>query len=226
MVDLVGVSALAIALGKSKGTISKHADKGKIPVADRDKSGAPLFDVEQVRAVYDSNMNVAMRRTGGAVEPPAPPELEDEADDSPDELEQTERRSVSSAPAAPREPSGLLRQQVVEKQLKNRRLLRAIGEDEGRLVLRAIVEEEQVTAARKTRDSILAFFADRASAAYAFAGQPRTEAEWRVWLSEQATEAFNRHAATLALEAEDGDEFSDEQSDAPGSRETHAAGVD
>jgi len=214
MPDLVGVSALADALGKSKGMISKHAKAGKIPVADRDKNKAPLFDVEQVRASYENNMNVAMRRDGAAAieRPPAPP-LEDEDDG---ELEQAgERRSATPT----REPSGLLRQQVVEKQLKNRRLVQQLGKDEGLLVLRSIADEDGVTAARKTRDAVVGFMADRASAAYAFAGQPRTEAEWRVWLSEQATEAFNRHAATLALE--ESDEFGDEQPDESVAGEPH-----
>jgi hypothetical protein len=50
--------------------------------------------------------------------------------------------------------------------------------------------------------------ADKASSAYAFAGTPRTEADWRVWLAERVRDVFNAFEATLALE--DDDEFTDE----------------
>ncbi len=210
---LVGVSELATALGRSKGTISKHAAAEKIPVADRTPDGAPLFDVDQVRAAYENGINPLMRRQGEAVaagDRPAP-DLEDdgqgaEGADRGAELEPTgERRSGSPAP---RVPSGLLQQQILDRQLRNRRLVRQIGEDEARLVLRAIVEDEQTTMARRTRDLVAGYLADKASAAYAFAGTARTEAEWRVWLGERATEAFNHLASTLALE--DDDEFEDD----------------
>jgi hypothetical protein len=193
---LVGVSELAA---------------GKIPVASRDENGAPLFDVEQVQAVYESGINPLMRRQGGAIEGPAPaPDLDEEYEEEAAGAEQEqsgERRSASQP--QPRAPGGLLQQQILDRQLRNRRLVRQIGEDEGRLVLRAVVEDEQTTMARRTRDLVASFLSDKASAAYAFAGTPRTEAEWRVWLSERATEAFNHLASTLSLE--DDDEFEDEQ---------------
>jgi hypothetical protein len=208
---LVGVTELATALGRSKGTISKHAAADKIPVAGRDANGAPLFDVDQVRAAYENGINPLMRRQGEAIEGEMPaPLLEAEVAEGADrgaelETEAPERRSGSPAPRA---PGGLLQQQILDRQLRNRRLVRQIGEDEGRLVLRAVVEDEQTTMARRTRDLVAGFMADKASAAYAFAGTPRTEAEWRVWLSERVTEAFNHLASTLALE--DDDEFEDD----------------
>jgi len=217
MADLVGVSELARQLKKSKGTISKHAEAGKIPVADRDKNGAPLFDVDQVRQAYEPNINPLMRRQGEPVAPPAkqpdldiavdqPVGADDQVDDDQDDTA-GERRSVGSGGG----DKTLLQEQVTERQLRNRRLTRQIGEDEGRLVLRSIVEEEQTTMARQTRDAVTAYLGDKASAAYAFAAQPRTESEWRVWLSERSREAFNHFESTLALQ--DDDEFDeDEQS--------------
>ncbi len=209
---LVGVTELAAALGRSKGTISKHAAADKIPVADRTPDGAPLFDVDQVRAAYENGINPLMRRQGEAIAGgTAAPDLEDDDQDAEGadrgaELETGgERRSGSPAPRA---PSGLLQQQILDRQLRNRRLVRQIGEDEARLVLRAIVEDEQTTMARRTRDLVAGYLADKASTAYAFAGTARTEAEWRVWLGERTTEAFNHLASTLALE--DGDEFEDD----------------
>jgi hypothetical protein len=200
---LIGVTACAAAVGKSAGTISKHAKAGKIPVADRDGNGAPLFDVDQVRHAYENGINPLMRRHGDAVQPgDAVPAFDPEEGAAP------ERRSV---PAAPRGLSGLQQQVVTEKQLKNRRLVRQIGEDEGRLVLRAVVDDEQTTLARRTRDSVTGFMGDKASAAYAFAGTPRTEADWRVWLLERTREAFNHFAA--ALDLEDDDEFGEHDVD-------------
>jgi hypothetical protein len=75
---LVGVSQLAAALGRSKGTIRKHANERKIPAAERDTRGNPLFDVDQVRAVYEQGINSLMRRQGAPVQGAMPtPELED-----------------------------------------------------------------------------------------------------------------------------------------------------
>jgi DNA methylase len=116
---LVGVTQLAAALGRSKGTISKHADAGKIPVAERDARGNPLFDVDQVRAVYEQGINPRMRRQGAPVHGTMPaPELEDD-----DELEQPERRSPGPRPSnAGTGGSGLQQQLVMERRLRNRRL--------------------------------------------------------------------------------------------------------
>jgi hypothetical protein len=224
MADLVGVQDCAAAVGRAKGTISKHAASGKIPVAGKDDRGNPLFDVEQVRQAYENNINPLMRRRGEAVSASnAEPELE--ADPEEDERSAVEQRRSwgASHPAAPVAGSGLLKHQVVERQLRNRRLIRQIAEDEGRLVLRAVVDSEQATMARRTRDAVTAFLADRASTAYAFAGQSRTEAEWRVWLVEQGREAFNHFASTLSLEGDD--EFGDERSDDGDAGEAGSAAV-
>lgn len=197
---LVGVRDLAKALGKSQGTISKHAAAGKIPVAERDEKGNPRFDVDEVRRAYENNVNPLMRRHGAAVEPPTDDDRDEESGDG----DGGERRSAPS----PRASSGLLRQQTLERQLRNRRLLRQIAEDEGLTVLRRDVELEQTTIARRTRDAVTNGMADKAGAAYAFAGTPRTEADWRVWLVERSREVFNTFEATLALENDD--EFGDE----------------
>lgn len=194
----VGVSSLASALGISKGTVSKQAAAGKIPIADRDDKGNPLFDVAAVRRARDTNLNPLMRRDA---EPSLPlVDQESETEDSP-----PERRSPSG-----RTPSALVEQQRLEKQLKNRRLLRQVADDEGLLVLKDVAAEESMTMARRTRDGVTALMADKSSALYAFIGQqPRTESELRVWLQEHATLAFNDTAQAIA--AEDGDEFDDDR---------------
>lgn len=196
---LVGVSALAATLGIGKGTISKQAAAGKIPVAERDAKGNPLFDVEAVRAARGANLNPLMRRTVAA---------DDNGREEPDGAfagdEPGERRSGPG----PRPPSALVEQQKLEKQLKNRRLLRQVADDEALLVLKSVVEETTMTLSRRTRDGVTGQMTDKASALYAFIGQqPRTESELRVWLQETTALAFNETAQAIA--AEDGDEFDD-----------------
>ena len=199
MTELLGVSALAEKIGVAKGTISKQAASGKIPIAGRDGKGAPLFDLKAVEEARDKNLNPLMRREQAPAEVRAPADG-DESDASP------ERRSVG-----PRPPSALVEQQKLEKQLKNRRLLRQIAEDEGLIVLRAIVEADQLTMARRTRDGVTSKMADKASTLYAFVFErPRTEAELRVWLSEQSGAAFDETARDIAQEDEG--EFEDVQS--------------
>jgi hypothetical protein len=216
---LLGVQQLAHALGVSKSTVSKRASAGSIPIADRDGRGHPLFDVDQVRAAWSSNVNPLMRRRGDDVAPPAAPQLED------DELEDSrpagERRSTSAP--APREPSGLLRQQVVERQLRNRRLVRQLAEDEGLLVLAREVENAQTTIARQTRDGVTAFVADGAAELYAFVAQQRTEGELRIWLSQRSGRAFDE--VERALEAETGDEFDDGANAAGNGQQPRDAGA-
>lgn len=205
MVDLVGVSELARRLQVGKGTLSKQAAAGKIPIATRDENGYPLFDVEAVRTARTYNLNPLMKRDGHTPrEETAPSGIPPGGGDDAAAEASTERRSGA---AGPRPPSALVEQQKLEKQLKNRRLFRQLAEDESLLVLGSVVDSDQTTMARRTRDAVTAFLADKASAAYAFAGQPRTESEWRVWLGERAREAFNHFASTLALE--DDDEFED-----------------
>lgn len=201
---LVGVQALAAALGVHKGTISKRAAAGSIPVAERDGNGFPLFDVDAVRAAWDRNVNPLMRRAGAPVEPPgrlAPPI---DADDDAEEA-YSERRSPAAAGDRP--TSGLLQQQVVERRLRNRRLLRQLGEDEGLFVLKLEVERAVVTMARQTRDGVAGQLADYAAELYAYVAQPRTESELRIWLSEHTSRAFDEVEKTMA--AEKGDEFGD-----------------
>lgn len=202
MTTLLGVSALARALGKGKGTVSKQAAAGKIPVAERDTQGNPLFDLEAVRAAQADNLNPLMRRTSAATDSPVDPE-----DAAPDGAVMAERRSPERA------PSGLVQQQQLEKQLKNRLLLRKIATDEGLVVLRSVVDEDQTTMARRTRDGVTGQMADKASALYAFVGErPRTEAEFRVWLDEHTGQAFDEVSRLIAQEDED--EFGDgEQSE-------------
>lgn len=232
---LVGVSELAAALvpPRSKGTISKHAAAGKIPVADRDANGAPLFDVAAVQAAYENGINPLMRRRGGAVAAAGAGAIEassadDAADDQVDDDQagpesggDRERRSHYAGGSAP-EPSGLQRQLILERQLRNRRLVRQVADDEGLLVLRSIVENDTMTLARQTRDGVAAAMADCAGKLSAFCAQPRSEAELRVWLGEHTGQAFDQ--VEKAIAAEKGDEFNAE-SDAgePGAPDTAAA---
>ena len=198
---LLGVQALAIELGVGKGTVSKHATAGKIPVADRDDKGHPLFDVDAVKAAWPNNINPLMRRRGVAVPPPAAPLLDDAAGAA----DLDDRRSAAGQP---RQQSGLLQQQVFERRLRNRRLLRQVGEDEGLFVLRSIADNDAMTLARQTRDGVSAQMADFAGELYAFVGkQPRTEGELRIWLNEHTGKAFDE--VEKALAAEKGDEFGD-----------------
>lgn len=203
----VGISELARQLGVGKGTLSKQAAAGKIPVADRDAKGNPLFDVEAVRTARDKNLNPLMRRDPLAAAPEGPADPSASADDEDDA---TERRSVPEPGRGPRPASALVEQQKLEKQLKNRRLLRQVAIDEGLLILKSVSDEEKVTLARRTRDGVIAQISDQASALYAFTRQPRTEAELRVWLGERAGIAFNEVAK--AIDAEEGDEFDDAES--------------
>lgn len=204
--DLVGVSALAAALGRSKGTISKHAESGKIPVADRDASGFPLFDVGQVRAAYESSVNPLMRRRGAAaVDADGSDEAPDDA--GPDPAAESERRSLGIE----REPSGLLKAQITERNLRNRRLAGDLATREGALVLKAVVDNDVVTMARQTRDGVAAQMADYAGKLYAFAARQPTEGELRVWLNEHTGAAFDE--VEKAIAAEKGDEFGEPDDD-------------
>jgi hypothetical protein len=204
----VGISELARQLKVGKGTLSKQAAAGKLPIADRDGNGHPLFDIEAVRQAREQNLNPLMKRTK-EITPPAAG-----ADDvmvgpgtAGDGL--PERRSVG-----PRPPSALVEQQKLEKQLKNRRLFRQIGEDEGLFILRREAEETSTTMARQTRDGVTAQLADFASKLYAFVGQQaRSEAELRVWLAEHAGAAFDE--VEKAIATEQGDEFDNDGSESP-----------
>ncbi len=197
---LVGVQQLARELGVAKGTVSKRAAAGTIPVADRDKNGFPLFEVEAVRLAWANNSNPLMRRRGAEVE--ASREFHDDADAEVDEDYRRER-----VPRETREPSGLLEQQVVERKLRNRRLVRQLGEDEGLFVLKAIVDNDVMTLARQTRDGVTAQLADFSSRLYAFVSSARSEGELRIWLTEHAGLAFDELEKAFA--ADKGDEFGD-----------------
>ena len=199
--ELIGVSALARALGIAKGTVSKQAAAGKIPVAQRDAQDNPLFDLDAVKLAREKNLNPLMRRDAGG------------GDTEPDDLLDRERGSAGNDEdgaageaerRSPRPPSGLVQQQQLEKQLKNRLLLRKVAEDEGLLCLRSIVNDDQTTFARRTRDGVTGQMADKASSLYAFIGErPRTEAELRVWLDEHTGQAFEEVAKLIAQEDED-----------------------
>ena len=222
---LVGVQELARALGVAKGTVSKRAAAGTIPVADRDRNGFPLFDVEAVRIAWSNNSNPLMKRrgvnvdvgVGGFEDGAGEPEEDDEGDND----DRGERHSPR-LPREPREPSGLLEQQVVERKLRNRRLVRQLGEDEGLFVLKAVVENEVTTLGRQTRDGVTAQVADYASKLYAFISTARSEGELRIWLTEHAGLAFDE--VEKALAAEQGDEFvNGEATDVPGTADAVAA---
>lgn len=200
--ELLGVSALGAKLGIGKSTISKHAAAGKIPIAKRDGKDRPLFDLDQVLLARKDLNELMRRREGGAADVEA--EDDDEGGEDAGQRDLLERRSADT----PRAPSALQVAALTEKQLKGRKLIGELAAREGLTVLRSVVELDQTTIARRTRDTVTNGMADKASAAYAFAGTPRTEADWRVWLAERTREIFNAFEATLALE--DDDEFTDE----------------
>jgi hypothetical protein len=75
------------------------------------------------------------------------------------------------------------------------------------LVLKAVAENDAMTLARQTRDGVAANMADFSGELYAFAAKPRTEGEWRIWLTEHTGRAFDE--VDKALAAEKGDEFGD-----------------
>jgi hypothetical protein len=94
--------------------------------------------------------------------------------------------------------------------------------DEGLLVLKSIVDADQMTMARRTRDGVTGQMIDYAGALYAFVGdKPRTEAELRVWLQERTAQAFDEVARAMA--AEDEDEFDDADALEPGTPLSAAA---
>lgn len=218
---LMGVSEYAAHAGVTKGTISKQIARGVIPVASRDKRGHPLVDPEAADQARDGTLNALMRRTGppdsrgaeaadAAAVTSGDPEGASAAssDPAPDE-----RRS--SGASAPRGSSGLVEQQVLERKLRNRSLLRDNEIAEGRFVLRDVVEREQTTLARATRDKITAAVVDMSAALYGFTRQPRTEAELRVFLKDKIDAAFMGLADELRgdLDDEFGDDATDEGSD-------------
>ena len=183
--ELVGVTACAAAVGLSKGTISKYADGGKIPVAERTKSGAPLFVVEDVRRALPDNVNENMRR--------------DPAADVDGDLADDERRSPDARPS-------LKSVMIEERQTRTRGLQLRQAQDEGLLVSAEDVAHEMTTTARGTRDAVEQHVADAAGRAYAFAGQPRVEGEWRIFLIGIVREAFAERERALAQEAEESDD--------------------
>lgn len=205
-VELLGVSALAAKIGIGKSTISKHAAAGKIPIAKRDAKDRPLFDLGQVLLARKDLNELMRRREGGAA-------AADSADDDDYAAEGTGQRDLLERRSGdvPRAPSALQVAALTEKQLKGRKLIGELAARESVTVLKSVVDLDQTTLARRTRDTVMAFLSDKASAAYAFAGQSRTEAEWRIWLTEQSREAFNALAAQLAVE--DDDEFDGDRDD-------------
>ncbi len=198
--DLLGVTALAEKIGVAKSTVSKQAHSGKIPVADWTDEGAPLFDLAEVEKAREANLNPNMRRD------------DDEADDG------NERRSQSGRPM-----SGLTAVMIEERQVRTRSLQLKQAVDEGLLVIAAEVEREQTTTARATRDAVQQYVADCDGKAYAFAGQPRTQAEWRHFLIGIVRDAYAERERSLAEEADD--ELDDDIDAAGGNAEPQSAGT-
>ena len=220
----VGVQALARVLNVAKGTVSKRARAGSIPVAERDKNGHPLFDVEEVRRVWDNNANPMMRRRGETVAPSTEqPSLDDDGGE--DEFEDDSERRLAPRHVEP-EPGSLQAQLVLERRLRNRRLLGQLAGDEGLFVLKAVIDNDVMTLARQTRDGVSAQLADFAGRLYAFVSEARSEGELRIWLTEHTGKAFDE--VEKALAAEKGDEFGNgnepvESDEQPGASDADAA---
>lgn len=185
--DLIGVTELANALGYSKGTISKHAKAGKIPVEQRDADGAPLFDLAKVRAALPQNVNENMRRDTAA---------------DPDAPSDERRSSDDDAKAGPTLNSVM----IEERQVRIRSLQLKQLEQEGALVSAAEIALEIATSARATRDAVEQHIADQAGKTYAFAVEPHNEGEWRLYLINLVREAYAERDRALALEAEESDD--------------------
>lgn len=181
--DLIGVTALAKELGLSKGTVSKQADAGKIPVAERAADGSPLFDLAVVLATRGDSINPLMRRgDAGAIEADEP-----------------ERRSSDAEPRGPSLNSVM----IEERQVRTRGLQLRQAQDEGLLVVAADVERDRTTIARGTRDAVEQYVADGAGKAYALAGKSATEGEWRLFLTALVRDGFAERERALALETDD-----------------------
>lgn len=180
--DLMGVTALAEKIGVSKGTVSKQARAGKIPVARYTDEGAPLFDLAAVLAARDDNLNPNMRRDDAAAD---------------DEEDAGERRSPG------RSPSGLTAVMIEERQVRTRSLRLKQAQEEGLLVIASEVERDQTTEARATRDSVTQYVADCDGKAYAFAGKQPTQAQWRHFLIGIVRDAYAERERALAEEADD-----------------------
>jgi hypothetical protein len=182
--DLIGVTAVANAIGVAKSTVSKQAYAGKIPIARFTDDGDPLFDLDKVREARDANLNPNMRR---------------EVDEAPDD----ERRSLDAPGAQHRAASGLTAVMIEERQVRTRGLQLKQAMEEGLLVVASEVERERTTIARGTRDAVEQHVADGAGKAYAFAAKPRTEGEWRIFLTSLVRDAFAERELALAQETDD-----------------------
>lgn len=200
--ELIGVTALAEKIGKSKGTVSKQAHAGKIPVAEFTEEGAPLFDLEEVLAAGDDNLNPNMRRGD---------------DDGAEAGDDRERRSPG------RSPSGLTAVMIEERQVRTRSLQLKQAADEGLLVIAAEVERERTTEARATRDSVTQYVADCDGKAYAFAAKQPTQAQWRHFLISIVRDAYAERERALAEEADD--ELDDDSLDGEGAGSAEPAGT-
>ena len=210
---VIGVTALAEAIGVAKSTVSKQAQAGKIPVARYTDDGAPLFDLAAVEEARAANLNTNMRRDGG-------PGLDD--DEDPDEAEDSDERRSPDAPGARhRAASGLTAAMIEERQVRTRGLQLRQAVEEGLLVVAADVERDRTTLARGTRDAVEQHVADGAGKAYAFAAKPRTEGEWRVFLMGLVRDAFAERERALASETDD--ETDDDDRDADGESDAGAS---
>jgi hypothetical protein len=222
----VSITEYAELRGLDKGTVSRQVRKLQVPTERT--AGKLLVDVAELDRARGRYLNPLMRRvpeqeTGSpAAEPemtaPGPAELPGLGSADAGGLAVDERRSPAAAAAGvatPRPASGLVAQQELEKKLKNRRLLREIEREEGRLVPSALVLEEQQTRARKLRDRLMQGATDLASELYGYTTQPRTEGELRVWLQQHMRDLLERVAAEIEAERDDDDAPAEEsESDA------------
>jgi hypothetical protein len=210
----VSITEYAELRGINKSTVSRQVRKLQVPTER--VNGQLMVDVDELDRARERYLNPLMRRvpeqeTGSpAAEPemtaPGPAELPGLGSADAGGPVVDERRSSGAAAAGVatlRPASGLVAQQELEKKLKNRRLLREIEHEEGRLVPASIVLEEQQTQARKLRDRLMQGAADLAGELYALTTRPRTEGELRVWLQRQMRDLLERVAAEIAAERDD-----------------------
>lgn len=207
----VSITEYARLRNLDKGTVSRQVRKLQVPTTR--EGGQLLVDVDELDRRRAQYLNPLMARV--VKSPAADPEMDRPvpglapAEGSADPgatAEADERRSHGPAVAGmamPRPASGLVAQQELEKKLKNRRLLREIEREEGRLVPVALVVDEQQTRARKLRDRLMQGAAELASPLYALTTKPRTEAELRVWLQTQVRDLLERIAAEIDAERDE-----------------------
>jgi hypothetical protein len=195
----VSVSEYARLRGLNKATVSRNVRKFGLPTEARD--GQLFVSLEHLDAARQQAINLLMRRAvNTSIRQPVLQTGDDTA------AHPATEAAAPAEPSPPRVSSGLVAEQEIEKRLKNRRLLRLIELEEGRLVPAAMVTEEQQTVARQFRDLLLQGAVDIASRLHAFVARPRTESELRVWVESALRDVLAGAADEIAARRDDDDD--------------------